>query len=411
MIVSFFIALINIIFSLNVSERAFAQQTNSVVFKIDSTEYLVNGKPNLMEVAPFIKNGRTYLPIRYVAGALGIASDNIAYSNGTVTIKKGDKLIRLFVNSQILVVDDKPVAMDASTVIIGGRTMLPIKWVAEAFNTSVIWNQAAKSVSISYVVLPSTTPKVKSMPKLTYSDLSNDEKLSESYIWKYGNITYDWNIEVPKSIYNYDVAIYSLADDFLDSDLAGKNRILKNTTDDDTKSMLLSLWSNGNYTSWVNDISNDAYIVDISKRLSDQASADGYDYLHTAEFVQNFVGGAIDYKIFEVPQLPAQTLIDNGDCKGKSILLASILKNMGYKVALLHFDPLPGSQIGHIAVGLALDGSNSPLNTSYVCHYYTFAGQNYYYTETTSPDFHIGEQGDLSDNAIDFDKASVYQIN
>jgi hypothetical protein len=364
-----------------------------------------------MEVAPFIKNSRTYLPVRYVAEAMGIAPDNITYSNGTVSIKKGDRLIRLFANSPILIVNDKSVAMDVNTVMINGRTMLPIKWVAEAFDTSVAWNQTAKSVSISYADETLAVSRVENLPDITYPSLTDGQKLNKSFSWSYGTTTYKWNIEIPNRVYNYDLAVYSIADSFLNSDLDKQRTILKSTPNAGTKDLLLSLQSDGNYAAWVNESLNDAYIKNVAKCFSNQAAYDGYDYLHTAEFVQSFVGGALKYKAIDVPQLPAKTLIDGGDSTGKSILLASILKNMSYKVALLRFDPLPGSEVGHMAVGLALDSSKAPSNASNESFCYAYEGQNYYYAETTTPGFHIGELGDLSDNSVDLNKANIYLIN
>jgi hypothetical protein len=390
---------------------AYAVQTNTITFKINSTEYLVNGKSQYMEVAPFVQNNRTFLPVRYVAESLGVASGNISYTNGTVTIIKGDKTIKLNINSPILSINGVSTTMDVSAILVNGRTMLPIRWIGEALGTEVNWNQTAKSVSISYSNQTLAVSTTEELPGLTYPKLSSKEKLLKSYEWKYDDTTYKWNVEIPKNLYDYDSDIYSFAEAFQNYTLATKNRVLRGISNAETKDMILSLYSGGNYTPWVEETSNDSYIKQIAKWLANQAKADGYSYLQTAEFAQSFVGGALPYTVFEIPELPVQTLVDNGDCKGKSILLACILKNMGYKVALLDFAPLPGSKIGHIAVGLALSGSKAPANTNYDCYFYEYDGTDYYYTETTSPGFHIGEYGDLSDITIDLKSANVYPVN
>ncbi|MCL6478336.1 MAG: copper amine oxidase N-terminal domain-containing protein, partial [Peptococcaceae bacterium] len=46
----------------------------SVVFKIGTPYYVVNGqKPGVkMDVAPFIENDRTFVPVRFLGNALGV---------------------------------------------------------------------------------------------------------------------------------------------------------------------------------------------------------------------------------------------------------------------------------------------------------------------------------------------------
>ena len=126
-----------------------------------------------------------------------------------------------------------------------------------------------------------------------------------------------------------------------------------------------------------------------------------YDYFHTAEFIQSFVD-AIPYRVTDVPELPAQTIVDNGDCKDKSILLAALLKSLSYKVALLDFAPGPGETAGHMAVGVAIDDSQLPQGMT--LSYYRYNGLKYYFAETTSPGWTLGA-------ASDQEPAQVYEVN
>jgi transglutaminase-like putative cysteine protease len=97
----------------------------------------------------------------------------------------------------------------------------------------------------------------------------------------------------------------------------------------------------------------------------------------TLAFVQQGVGYTHDVspetgEIVEFPKYPIETLAEQtGDCEDQAILMASLLKNMGFEVALLI---LPT----HVALGLAgftgLDGVSLVDPVS---------GEQYYYTETT----------------------------
>ncbi|MHB8156070.1 MAG: stalk domain-containing protein, partial [Desulfocucumaceae bacterium] len=64
-------------------------------FRIGEGSYTVDGSVNTMDAAPFLKDGRTYLPVRYVALTCGAAEENISYKNNTVTIDRGNKWIKL----------------------------------------------------------------------------------------------------------------------------------------------------------------------------------------------------------------------------------------------------------------------------------------------------------------------------
>ena len=44
----------------------------TAVFTIGQTSYTLNGQSVTMDVAPYIKDSRTFLPLRYVADALGV---------------------------------------------------------------------------------------------------------------------------------------------------------------------------------------------------------------------------------------------------------------------------------------------------------------------------------------------------
>ena len=62
--------------------------SRSVAFTIDARTYLVNGRNRQMDadIAPFVENGRTYIPIRYAAEGLGFTVDWDA-STGMINIE------------------------------------------------------------------------------------------------------------------------------------------------------------------------------------------------------------------------------------------------------------------------------------------------------------------------------------
>ena len=164
------------------------------------------------------------------------------------------------------------------------------------------------------------------------------------------------------------------------------------------KSMITECAANsplGDYVSWATEPANTKYVGQLASDLDASAKASGYDYFHEAEFIQSFVGSAIPYEIALVPQLPAQTLFDSGNCKDKSILYASILEALGYKVALFAFSPITGTT-GHEAVGVAFTDKQmtqtAVFPTSTPLSYYPQNGENYYFAETTTHGWLLGER-------------------
>jgi len=121
----------------------------TVVFKINDTSFTVNGVAQTMDVAPYIKDGRTFLPVRYVALACGVSADNILFSNGKVTLIKGDKVVQVTIGSKVMLINGAAIDMDVAAEISNGRTMLPFSFIARALGASVSFDSTAQTVTMT----------------------------------------------------------------------------------------------------------------------------------------------------------------------------------------------------------------------------------------------------------------------
>ncbi|MTI80589.1 MAG: copper amine oxidase N-terminal domain-containing protein [Firmicutes bacterium] len=124
------------------------EQGNSALFTIGSSIYNVNGTAKAMDAAPYVKDGRTFTPVRYVAEAIGAAVDYDAATK-TVTLTKGDDVVTLVLGSTTITVNGTASQMDVAAEVNNGRTMLPARFVAEAFGYNVGFDPATKAVVIS----------------------------------------------------------------------------------------------------------------------------------------------------------------------------------------------------------------------------------------------------------------------
>ncbi|MEO2211432.1 stalk domain-containing protein [Paenibacillus amylolyticus] len=103
---------------------------------IGSTTAYVGESAYRIIAAPFIKTGRTYVPIRFISEKLG-ATVNWNQSTKEVTIQKDGKTIRWAVGNRQVKVNQQTVMQDASLLLKNGSAFVPVRFVAEQLNTSV----------------------------------------------------------------------------------------------------------------------------------------------------------------------------------------------------------------------------------------------------------------------------------
>jgi len=112
---------------------------------------MLNGKILSFDQPPIIENGRTLVPLRAIFEALG-ADVDWNQSEQTVTAKKDDIKITLKIGCDILVKNGEEIKLDVPAKIIGGRTLIPVRAVSEAFNAEVGWNQQTRTVIIRTII-------------------------------------------------------------------------------------------------------------------------------------------------------------------------------------------------------------------------------------------------------------------
>ncbi|MDA8334865.1 MAG: copper amine oxidase N-terminal domain-containing protein [Peptococcaceae bacterium] len=146
---------------------AFGPGTITSVFTIGSTTYTVNGQSQGMDVAPYIdSNGRTMVPVRYLAESIGVPESNIGWNPllRMVTLSMNGTTVRMVIGVPVITVGLDPQTMDTSPQIIPpGRTMLPARFVAQAFGYTVTWNASAQTVTITNVA-PQPVGQIGSAP-------------------------------------------------------------------------------------------------------------------------------------------------------------------------------------------------------------------------------------------------------
>ena len=123
---------------------------SSVAFASGEIKVSIDGEYVDFDVNPQIVNERTMVPFHAIFEALGAEVD---WENDTRTAIgiKNDKVVKAQINNKTMYVDDVTKAMDIAPMIVGGRTLVPARFIAEAFGCKVDWDGYSRTVYITTV--------------------------------------------------------------------------------------------------------------------------------------------------------------------------------------------------------------------------------------------------------------------
>lgn len=107
----------------------------------------VNGEEVEFDVPPVIKQGKMLIPVRPITKALG-ADIEWDRETGTIVITKGDKIIEIKADSNIVKVNGVEVKLDDYIKIYGNRTMVPISFIIKILRHKVDVDDESGSVII-----------------------------------------------------------------------------------------------------------------------------------------------------------------------------------------------------------------------------------------------------------------------
>ncbi len=121
------------------------------VSAVESTKDIkieIDGKNIVSDVAPFINNERTLVPIRVISENLGY---NVNWDNNSrkVTVKNNDKTIELFIGKKKVSVNGVDNSIDVAPMIKNERTFVPLRFISESFDNDVNWDKDTRTVKIN----------------------------------------------------------------------------------------------------------------------------------------------------------------------------------------------------------------------------------------------------------------------
>lgn len=215
-----FLAVAAVIWCILTATSAIAQSDVVVNLQIDNPVMEINGLQTEIDegrgTAPVIVNGRTMVPIRAIIEAFG-GTVTWEESSKSVILTMKDDEITLVIDSGVAYLNNNAQTLDTAPTIINGRTMLPIRFVAEGFNLGVAWDGGSQTVYIiknsfdeeEYQNLMKVLPEYNGVP---YTQINNNIPYFRDYEIIPGSFEYYSELD---DLGRCDVCMASIAADIM----------------------------------------------------------------------------------------------------------------------------------------------------------------------------------------------------
>lgn len=221
------------------------------------------------------------------------------------------------------------------------------------------------STTSTPIVIPTTetpssslTTTIDVITSMAVPESQSTETIDSEFMWDFGGIQWTWSMQIPKAVYDY---------------YKGLPRPPTN-----------------NYSIYVTHPMDDYLINQLATNIKTNAQEKEYDSLQTVSFAAAFVQSlkytddSVTSSYDEYPRYPFETLVDEGgDCEDTSILMASLIDDLGYGVVIIAF-PESADSSGHCGVGVK-------VNEGIYGAYYEYNSGKYFYLETTGSGWELGE--------------------
>jgi len=117
------------------------ESLTTISMQIGNNGVVLNNENKILDAAPLISQNRTMVPLRFIAEAFG-ANVSWAQDTKTVTIVIDGKVLTMRINQELE-------GFGAAPIISSGRTMVPIRYISEELGANVIWVPSTRTVAIA----------------------------------------------------------------------------------------------------------------------------------------------------------------------------------------------------------------------------------------------------------------------
>ena len=200
--------------SLLVSVLLICVMSVAPVFADQQIKVMLNGSQVVFpDAQPFVdENNRTQVPIRIITDMLG-GTAYWNNKTRTAYIAVNGTQIEMIEGFDRMLVNDQVVYMDTTLSVKNGRTYVPAKYIADAIGASVNWNQSTKTVSITANHSSSYNQPSQPYNQPSQFDVTNQNNKINSEIDRLKGEKMDMIQEYDELIAKYEKAISDLEKD------------------------------------------------------------------------------------------------------------------------------------------------------------------------------------------------------
>jgi len=110
----------------------------------------INENPYLLDEAPYIKNSTTMVPLRFISEAFNATVEWVAEGKGKIILTLGIKVIVLRIDQKIAYINDIEYRISTPPEIRNSRTFVPIRFISEAFGATIDWKAVTQEIDITF---------------------------------------------------------------------------------------------------------------------------------------------------------------------------------------------------------------------------------------------------------------------
>jgi hypothetical protein len=144
-----------------------------------STQIIMNNTKINTGIPPQIIKDRTYVPLRAIAEGLGSTISWDA-SQRKVTVEKADKLIEFTIGNPEVTVNSKKVTVETAPYIVEGSSMLPLRFISEQFGLKVTWDSSTNTVYLNNSTLTNLSTPIEHIVVVIEENHSYDQIVGSS---------------------------------------------------------------------------------------------------------------------------------------------------------------------------------------------------------------------------------------
>jgi hypothetical protein len=110
-----------------------------------ATSVTIDNAPLQLDPEPIMQNGRVFVPLRGIFQALGAS---VVYENGKINATRRETTVALSIGSNSATISGNQATLDTPPFIVGASTYVPLRFVAQALGDYVSYDNSSSTVHI-----------------------------------------------------------------------------------------------------------------------------------------------------------------------------------------------------------------------------------------------------------------------